>query len=130
MALLHRGTDEIRYEETLDHIAGKSFELCVSPVPFPPSTPPPTPSPPSPPQQPVELITSGTCAATDRITSIADCSAAAATLGMSDTTATNDGQTTVPYDPPFCYFEGGSLKWNAGGNTGHCTTNDRCLCYG
>ena len=42
----------------------------------------------------------------------------------------DDGQNGVSYDPPFCYFEGGSLKFNSlGTNTGPCTASDNCLCY-
>lgn len=57
-------------------------------------------------------------------------------------TATPDGQTGVEYDPPYCYFEGGTnyeqiLKFNAdGSNTGTCGRGgdktaenyDRCVC--
>lgn len=34
-------------------------------------------------------------------------------------------------DPPWCYFEQGSLKFNPGGtNVGPCTLYDECLCLG
>ena len=57
------------------------------------------------------------------IRTLADCSAAAAALGLSDTTAVDDSQDGVAHDPPFCYFEYGSLKFNsAGTNTGGCTS--------
>jgi len=73
------------------------------------------------------LQTSGTCA--QAITSLSTCSQAAAALGLSDTTASNDGQTSVSYDPKGCYYEDNSLKYNsAQRNTGQCTTVDRCLC--
>ena len=40
-----------------------------------------------------------------------------------------DEQDRVTFDPPFCYFERGSLKFNSlGTNTGTCTSNDKCLC--
>ena len=82
------------------------------------------------------------------ITTLADCSAAAAALGLSDTTAVDDGQDGVSWNPPYCYFElvyagGGSysLKFNsAGTNTGSCTSGwygelqtatatDICICW-
>ena len=63
------------------------------------------------------------------ITTLAECSAAAAALGLDDTTAAYDGQTATSYDPPHCYFEGGELKLNMDGtNTGACSTQDQCLC--
>ena len=41
----------------------------------------------------------------------------------------DDGQNGVTYAPPFCYFEGESLKFNNWGtNTGPCTTSDQCIC--
>ena len=37
----------------------------------------------------------------------------------------------MSYDPPFCYYEGGVLKFNVGGtNLGLCTARDVCLCGG
>ena len=48
---------------------------------------------------------------------------------MSDVTASDDAQSSVAYDPPGCYFEGGSLKFNMGSNTGPCTASDQCVCY-
>ena len=60
---------------------------------------------------------------------MSECSAAAAALGLSDTTAASDGQPNgVGYDPPYCYFESNSLKFNAGANTGSCTSIDQCVC--
>ena len=48
---------------------------------------------------------------------------------MSDTTVSDDKQNRVSYDPPYCYFEGRSLKFNAKkNNTGRCTLLDVCLC--
>ena len=75
------------------------------------------------------LVKSGsTCT---RITSFSECSTAARALGLSDTTASYDEHTGsgVNYDPPYCYFEGGTLKYNSNGrNTGGCTTSDNCVC--
>merc|ERR1719506_2367891 len=63
------------------------------------------------------------------IKTLADCSAAGAALGLSDTPAVDDGQDGKSYDPPYCYFENGSLKFNsAGTNTGDCTDKDTCVC--
>ena len=59
------------------------------------------------------------------------CESAARELGLSDITVEDDGQNSVSYDPPFCYFEGGRLKFNSlGTNTGACTTGDQCICTG
>ena len=46
----------------------------------------------------------------DSITTLADCSAAAA-LGLSDTTAEEDRQDGSSFDPPYCYDEQGSLNF-------------------
>ena len=71
----------------------------------------------------------GTCATA--ITTISDCNAAAAAMSMPDTSASDDAQTGVSWDPPYCYFESNELKFNAGGsNTGICTASDQCLCAG
>jgi len=76
------------------------------------------------------LLKKGKCAKGTWITSLKACSAAGAALKLKDKTASNDGQKSVGYDPPFCYFESGQLKYNAGGkNTGGCTSSDQCLCY-
>lgn len=40
----------------------------------------------------------------------------------------NQGYTTYQWDPPFCYYEFGQLKYNIGTNTGPCKPNDKCLC--
>ena len=72
------------------------------------------------------LVTSGTSCS--RITSLAECSAAAVTLGLSDTTASYDGEFWSE-DPPYCYYEGGNLKYNYyGTNSGDCSSDDQCLC--
>ena len=70
----------------------------------------------------------GSCAW--NITSPAECSEQAQLMGFHDVTATDDGQTSVSFDPPWCYYEDGSLKFNAGSNTGICTLGDICLCKG
>ena len=78
------------------------------------------------------LVTSGSgCGARgySSVTSISECSTAGASLRLGDTSASSDGQTRVSFDPPYCYYEGYSLKFNSGGtNTGTCTTTDQCLC--
>ena len=68
------------------------------------------------------------------ITTLADCSAAAAALGLSDTTAEDDGRDGSSWSPPYCYFEsdgdGDSLQFNsAGTNTGGCNSWDTCICW-
>ena len=112
------------------------------PPPSPPSPPPPSPDapPPASPPQQFTLVLSGSCVSPSYpgrgpIMNIADCGSAATALGLSDTSPTYDGQTATSmwaaYDPPWCYFEGGHLKFNAGGsNTGVCKSNtDQCLCW-
>ena len=65
----------------------------------------------------------------DRIRTTSECEAAALQTGLTDITVENDNQNGVTYDPPYCYFEGGSLKFNINGtNTGSCTPTDKCLC--
>ena len=65
----------------------------------------------------------------DFITTAIECESAAIELGLYDTTVKDDGQNGVNYDPPYCYIEGRSLKFNSmGTNTGPCTTIDQCLC--
>ena len=73
-------------------------------------------------------LTQGSCGSDYAITTLSQCGTAAQRLNKWDTTASNDGQTSVWYDPPYCYYEGGSLKLNSGGNTGSCTVQDECLC--
>ena len=75
------------------------------------------------------LAKNGRCPKGTEITSQSDCSTAAQYLKLSDTSAQYDGQKNgVNYDPPFCYFELGQLKFNGGRNTGSCTQVDQCLC--
>jgi len=88
----------------------------------------PTPAPTAPPTPRFVLQTSGVCARP--IASAAACAAAAKELGLRDQTVSDDRHTTgVDVDPKGCYYEGGSLKYNAlQKNTGRCTQLDRCLC--
>ena len=71
----------------------------------------------------------------DVITTASECEAAAQYLGLSDTSATSSNNKGNS-DPPFCYFEGGSLQFNSNGkNTGDCGSGsgqyyDKCLCHG
>ena len=75
------------------------------------------------------LVTSGSNCT--RITSLWECSFAAEVLGLSDTTATDDNQSGVHYDPPYCYFESSILQYNSNGlNTGSCSGSDKCICAG
>eukprot|EP00413_Alexandrium_margalefii_P047934 CAMPEP_0204586642 /NCGR_PEP_ID=MMETSP0661-20131031/47609_1 /ASSEMBLY_ACC=CAM_ASM_000606 /TAXON_ID=109239 /ORGANISM="Alexandrium margalefi, Strain AMGDE01CS-322" /LENGTH=788 /DNA_ID=CAMNT_0051596297 /DNA_START=52 /DNA_END=2419 /DNA_ORIENTATION=- len=89
-------------------------------------TPVPTPAPPTPPPR-YALKTSGSCQYS--VTTMAECGAAASALSLSDTSPSDDNQPNgVTYDPPYCYFEGNSLKFNGGKNTGPCSQSDNCLC--
>ena len=66
---------------------------------------------------------------TNHIETLSECSEAAQQLGLFDTKATIDGQIRSRADPPYCYYEGGRLKFNQGGsNTGSCGSWDLCLC--
>ena len=70
---------------------------------------------------------SGSCA---WITSYAECEAAAQHLGLSDMIAGPSPVTEedVWGDPPFCYVEDGSLKFNSdGSNFGNCGWHGRDL---
>ena len=59
------------------------------------------------------------------------CSAAAASVKLPDTSAKLDEHPHgVMFDPPFCYYEDGALKFNAGRNSGFCSSSDQCLCAG
>ena len=50
-------------------------------------------------------------------------------MGLTDVTVEGDGKSGATDYPPFCYFEGGSLKFNnMGSNTGSCAPNKKCLC--
>jgi len=100
---------------------------CPTPAPTVAPTPVPTPVPTPPTPALYELRVTGKCGV--EIIDMAECGTAAGHLGLSDVTPSDDGQNGVGYDPPFCYLEGGSLKFNsAGTNTGQCTSSDQCLC--
>ena len=65
-----------------------------------------------------------------RITSLSECSEAAAALRLSDTTATDDGQSGGNSDPPYCYIEDNILKFNSDGtNRGNCNAKHTCICF-
>ena len=66
----------------------------------------------------------------NNIMTASDCELAAWQLNLADKTVTDDGQNDGEnFDPPYCYFEGNSLKFNKRGkNTGPCTTDDKCVC--
>ena len=65
----------------------------------------------------------------DFVRSSSECESAARKLGLTDVTVADDGQSGATDYPPFCYFEGGSLKFNnMGSNTGPCTASKMCLC--
>ena len=70
----------------------------------------------------------------NRAKTMSECEEAARQTGLSDVTAEDDGQNNghwgQSYFPPYCYFQGGRLKFNSGGtNTGPCTSINKCLCY-
>ena len=63
------------------------------------------------------------------LTSISECSNAAAALNLSDRTAEEDDQFGVTNAPTSCYLDGGVLKFNSKGmNTGVCTMIAQCVC--
>ena len=80
------------------------------------------------------VLSRGKCPSGTEITSRSACSAAAKYLSLGDTSAVSDGQYSEHYsissDPPFCYYEGGELKFNEGSNSGSCSELDLCLCAG
>ena len=71
----------------------------------------------------------GDCPRGEEIKSLIECSAAGRYLNLQDVSASMDGQDGgVSYDPPFCYYENNMLKFNAGRNSGLCTSTDICIC--
>ena len=77
-------------------------------------------------------------AGSNRVTTLPECSMAAAHLGL-PTTAVNDSQTIQTDYPPYCYFatkvredgsgEDGFLKFNVNElSTGRCNLANKCLC--
>ena len=88
------------------------------------------------------VVTSGTCA--NPITDKETCETAAARLGRNDTNASIDStdfdQYGTRFKPPYCFemvtfptWFGGqgtvSLMFNAGKNSGSCSSRKPCLCY-
>lgn len=139
------------HTDNTDFFPNAGFTICASlttkmplrpPPPSPPSPPPMAPPPPhSPPYPPGRAPpasfftqTSGRCR--NDVVTKALCTEAgtvlADLLGLAGIiAAVDDNQPTgVNYDPPFCYFESGILKYNAGANYGSCTSVDMCLCVG
>ena len=82
------------------------------------------------------IIVADPHATCDPILSLSECEAAAADLGLSDTTAIPDIPNSHGFaDPIACYLEQGELKFNPdGSNTGSCGEDhgygwvDECLC--
>merc|ERR1719210_721442 len=104
--------------------------LCVSAT----RTASPIPAPTAPPTAPptairCHLVRSGTCQTHGLrvIYTPAECADAAKSLALAVTSVTSYGQDGM-YEPPYCYYESGDLKFNNGGNTGDCTEEDQCLC--
>ena len=140
--LMNRGDTLQWYADSSVTYAG--WEICaflspatLAPPPPPqPSPPPPSPRPSFPPAYPpgrappemFHLLQSGNCP--NPVRTEVECGRAAAMLGMADITATDDRQDAASYDPAWCYYESGSLKFNDGSNTGPCTNYDTCLCRG
>merc|ERR1711907_385576 len=85
-------------------------------------------------QGPFYLIESGNGDDCMRIKSELECKAAAEQLNLADITVQDDRQSHPhgkPYDPPYCYLEAGSLKFNPdGANSGPCHSWDKCICGG
>ena len=76
-----------------------------------------------------QLRSSGRCPNNTEIKSISECTRAAQFLILYDQSVSSDNLYKAPYDPPGCYYEGGSLKFNNyGGNYGYCSSDDKCLC--
>ena len=72
----------------------------------------------------------------DYIRSASECECAANQLGLSSDDNCSSLWALVDHDengvsdnPPFCYIEGGALKFNKlATSTGPCTADDKCLC--
>ena len=108
-----------------------NLEYCYPPFDGGDCAPAPLPPPP-PPVLLYELVTSGRCAAP--VASLTACNHAALEVGLATAAspryAIDDGQPNgVTFDPPFCYYEANTLKFNTrGSNTGTCSIYDQCLC--
>jgi len=127
---------------------GRGWTICASPDderPPSPSSPPPLVSPIVPGGTSTLFATtlvSGSCEeyGAESITTIEQCTAAAATLQLlldllqllqSNSTARHDSQVTgdiLYFDPPWCYIEDQELKFNPGLNFGKCSVTDVCIC--
>ena len=75
------------------------------------------------------LVTSGTCASSNRnqVTSVSDCDAAAAQLSLSD----HDSDSWVHGGyPPNCWWDQqySSLYLNSGSSTTSCSSSAQCVC--
>ena len=60
--------------------------------------------------------------------SLSECSAAAAYLMLTDTSASSYTYSYRRSYPPFCYYEAMILKFNSGSHTGSCSSSRQCLC--
>ena len=64
------------------------------------------------------------------ILSLSECGEAANKIGLPTITAVDDGQTSsTSSDPLGCYYESSQLKFNNKGNTGQCSSSDKCVCF-
>lgn len=74
------------------------------------------------------LRTDGVCG-TRSISTLPECSQAAAVLGLPDVTASYDFDGGLDHLPSFCYFFNGTLRFHAfQQNTGECSNDKKCLC--
>ena len=107
--------------------------LCSFVPPSPPSPPSPPAVPPSPPSYPPGVtnvvggyyqLSSGSCGGS-LITDQATCDAAAAALGLSDTTSST---STATYYPPGCVVRYSSLYLYPVTNSYSCSSYEMCIC--
>ena len=79
---------------------------------------------------PYVLFRQGQCPLGTEIKSSSACSAAAAYLKLADTSASSYSSSSSHGNsyPPFCYYEGGQLKFNSGSHTGSCSSSRQCVC--
>merc|ERR1739848_276220 len=78
--------------------------------------------------QKYELVYHGRCQSGFEIKSISECSAAAKALGASDYSVESDGDDRSNSNPPFCYYNAGKMKFNAGNNKGYCSSQKAVVC--
>ena len=80
----------------------------------------------------VTLLKQGRCPLGTEFRSVQACNAAAAYMKLPDTSAVMDEKNPYGdrYAPPFCYYQGRTLKFNAGSNSGRCSSYNQCLCAG